>query len=358
MCVGCQLTKVDSTEVFGERILGIMNNAALAMMFSIGHRTGLFDTLAELRPSSSVEISKQAGLSERYVREWLGAMVVGGVVLYQAEADTYELPASHASLLTRDAGSDNLAVLCQYFSVLGAVEDEVVDCFKKGGGVPYSSYPRFQEVMAADSGQSVVPALMDDILPLVPGLLEKLENGIEVLDVGCGQGRALALMAQRFPKSRFTGYDISPDGIAAAQAMAEDQGLTNLHFYRQDAAQFTDENRFHLILTFDAVHDQAAPDQVLFNIRRALHPEGVYLMQDIDMHSHLDGNLEHPLGPLLYTISCMHCMTVSLAAGGAGLGATWGNELATSMLGNAGFNSIRIERLPHDIQNCYYISTH
>ncbi len=358
MCTNCipnPNIDPEKADQFGQKVMDMLNLSGLAFMMSIGHRTGLFDVLADLPPSTSEEIASKSGLNERYVREWLGAMLTGGVVLYDPSTKKFSLPVEHSSMLTRSAGADNIAALAQYFSILGTVEDKVVESFEKGGGVPYSDFPRFQEVMAADSGQSVLPALIDSILPLVPGLTERMENGIDVLDVGFGRGKALNMMAKRFPMSRFVGYEISEEGIAYGTAEAKELGNKNVHFVNQDASTFEDVDRFDLVCTFDAVHDQAKPDALLRNIQRALKPEGVYLMQDIDAHTNVEENVEHPLGTLLYTISTMHCMTVSLAMGGMGLGTMWGVELAQKMLADAGFKSVEIERLPHDIQNCFYI---
>ncbi len=357
MCTSCQLPELESlsSEAFGERILDIINSGALTLMISIGHRTGLFDTMKDLPPSTSEEIARVAELNERYVREWLGAMTVGRIVQYDPESETYTLPQPHAECLTRDAAPNNLAAFTQYMSVLGSVETRIVECFEKGGGVSYSEYPRFQSVMAEDSGQTVLPALCEHILPLVPGLNERLENGIDVLDVGCGSGLALLSLAERFPRSRFTGFDIDGTCVLNANARAAANGLPNVEFLIQDAATFSDTEAFDLIFTFDAVHDQASPDRLLSNIHRALRPGGVYLMQDIDAQSNVNGNLEHPMGPLLYTVSCMHCMTVSLAAGGKGLGAMWGEGVAREMLAEAGFEEIELHRLPHDVQNAYYV---
>lgn len=345
--------KVDAFET---KLVDMMNLGALGLMTSIGHRTGLFDTMASLPPSTSREIAEAARLNERYVREWLGAMYTGGVVEYEKDTETYWMPREHAGFLTRAAAANNLAALCQYFGQLGAVEDDVVECFHNGGGVPYEKFKRFHDIMAEDSGQSVLPALLDEILPLVPGLKERLFEGIDVLDVGCGVGLALILLARTFPNSRFTGYDFSKEGITRARAKAAEYGLKNIRFEVQDAAAIDETDAYDLILTFDAIHDQAKPAVVLTNIHRALREDGVYLMQDIRACSHVHGNTEHPIGPLLYTVSCMHCMTVSLAYGGDGLGTMWGEELALQMLRDAGFGSTRIEQLPHDIQNQYYIN--
>src|ERR687893_2211624 len=223
-------------EAFAERMVGVLNEGAIALMTSIGHRTGLFDVMAGLPPSTSEQIALTADLNERYVREWLAAMVVGRIVEHNPEEGTYYLPQEHAAFLTRAASPDNIAAFAQYIPLLGSVEDGIVESFKNGGGVPYSAFPRFQEVMAEDSGQTVLPALTEHILPLVPGLVERLEMGIDVLDVGCGSGRALNLMARTFPNSRFLGYDFSEEGVSRARAEAEQNGTTNVRFEIRDAA--------------------------------------------------------------------------------------------------------------------------
>jgi 2-polyprenyl-3-methyl-5-hydroxy-6-metoxy-1,4-benzoquinol methylase len=356
MCTMCMPEiDVQRADAFAERMLGVLNSGALAIMVSLGHRTRLFDAMAGMQPADSHEIAARAGLNERYVREWLGAMVTGGIVHYDPKAGAYRLPAEHAACLTRAAAPNNVAAFTQYIPQLGAVEDRIVECFRKGGGVPYEAFVRFHDIMAEDSGQTVLPALIDSILPLVPGLTRRLEAGIDVLDVGCGSGLALALMAQTFPGSRFVGYDFSEEGIGRARAEAHRRGLANLRFEIKDAATLDEVDAYDLIATFDAVHDQARPATVLRNIYRALRPDGVYLMQDIAGSSHVQNNMDHPMGPLLYTVSCMHCMTVSLAQGGDGLGAMWGEEKAREMLAEAGFRSVRVERLSHDVQNSYYI---
>lgn len=222
-------------EEFAGRMVGILNGGALALMVSVGYRTGLFDVMAGLPPSTTEQITAAAGLNERYVREWLGAMVTGGIVEHEPEGGTYRLLPEHAAFLTRAAAPDNIAAFAQYVAVLGSVEDKIVECFEKGGGVPYSAYPRFHEVMAEDSAQTVVAALLDSILPLVPGLTERLTAGIDVLDVGCGSGRALNLLARTFPNSRFVGYDLSEEAISRARAEAEERGTANVRFEVKDA---------------------------------------------------------------------------------------------------------------------------
>lgn len=342
---------------FEEWFVTAVNSGALMLMISIGHRTGLFDVMAGLEWTDSEELAGKSGLSERYVREWLGAMATGGVVEVD-ESENYRLPREHALFLTHGPEGENLAAFSQYIAVLGQVEDDIVECFEKGGGVPYEKYPRFHEVMAEDSGMTVLDALEDHILPLVPGLSGRLEEGISVLDVGCGRGRAILMMAEMFPQSRFHGIDLSEEAIGWAQKKAAEGGLENVTFEVKDATDFdktAEPEAYDFVTTFDAVHDQARPQAVLKGIYRTLKPGGIYLMQDIHSTGHVHTNMDHPLGPLLYTVSCMHCMSVSLAQGGDGLGAMWGREKAQEMLNKAGFTDITINRLDHDPQNDYYV---
>jgi len=354
------LPEIDSAkaEAFAGRFVTALNNGALCLMASIGHRTGLFDILSTLPPSTSEEIASRARLNERYVREWLGAMVAAGVVEVDPITTRFSLPTEHAAYLTRTAAADNMAVFAQYIGLLGGVEDDIVECFEKGGGVPYTRYPRFHAVMEEDSGQSVLSSLESHVLPLVPGLTERLATGIHVLDVGCGRGRIMSRLAELFPASVFLGMDFSEDAIEHARAEAFRKGLHNISFAVKDLSDFdrtAEADRFDFITTFDAVHDQARPLNVLRGIHRALTTSGVYLMQDIKGSSCVHNNIDHPIGTLLYTISCMHCMSVSLAQGGEGLGAMWGEEKTREYLQRAGFRSVETHRLAHDIQNNWYV---
>ncbi len=342
-------------DAFAEQVLGILNGGALALMLSLGHRAGLFDAMRRLDFETSRVIADAAGLQERYVREWLGAMVTAAIVDYDAAECRYRLPPEHAAALCRETSSHNLAATAQWIPLLARVEDEVLSCFERGGGVPYASYDRFHQVMAEDSDQTIVAALFDGVLPLVPGLAEALERGLDVLDVGCGSGRVLHALAERFPASRFTGYELSAEAVAEARALARDLGLRNTHFEVRDVADLAVDRGFDLITAFDAIHDQARPDHVLAGIRRALRPDGLFLMQDIGASSNVAANTGHLIGTLLYSLSCTHCMTVSLAQGGLGVGAMWGETMTREFLNNAGFHQVERHTLPHDIQNYYYL---
>jgi len=342
---------------FAERMLGVLNDGLLALMTSVGHRTALFDTMAGRPPSTSPQIAEAAGLQERYVREWLGAMVLGGIVAHDPELGTYELPAEAAACLTRAAGPDNMATLMQYVSLLGGVEDGIVECFRRGGGLPYSAYPRFFAVQSEDSGQLLDATLVQRTLPSFPAVQRRLAQGIEVADVGCGQGRAVNLMARAFPNSRFVGYDISKEAIAVAQAEAESWGLSNARFHVRDVAGLDLVRGYDLVFAFDAIHDQAQPRRVLRNVANALRPGGAFLMVEIKAHGSVHENYRLPLGLAFYAVSCLHCMTVSLADGGEGLGAMWGEPKARELLAEAGFTGIDVREIEGDIQNLYYLAT-
>lgn len=346
----------DRHSAFGERVVGMLNDSALTFMFSLGHRSGLLDALRRLnRPSTTYEIADESGLDERYIREWLGAMVTGCVIDYNPATRSYHLPPEHAEWLTREATPNNLAGIMQFMSIFGKIEDQVLECFQNGGGVPYEKFDRFHEVMAEESFQTVVAALDDHILPLVDGLNEDLERGVEAADVGCGRGLALIHMAKRFPNSQFTGYDFSEEAIVWANSEADRLDLHNVRFEVRDAAKLNEEKRFEVIFTFDAIHDQIDPHAMLTGIYQALTDDGLLLVQDIRTSSYVEKNLDHPVAPFLYTISTMHCMTVSLAHNGCGLGTCWGEELALKMFEEAGFNCVAVHTLDHDIMNNYYV---
>ena len=346
----------ESTQEFAERIVGAVDTASLAILLSIGHQTHLLDTMAQLPPATSAQIADAAGLSERYVREWLGGVVAGRIVDYDPAAQTYSLPRHRAAVLTRAAGPDNLARVAQFIPLLAEVEQKVIGCFRAGGGLSYSEYPRFHTLMAEESGEVFDAALIDVILPMADGLPERLRAGAEVADFGCGSGHAINVMAQAFPASRFTGIDFSDEGLGVGTDEARSLGLTNASFIARDVARFDGVDAYDVITAFDAIHDQAQPARVLENIYRALRPSGVFLMVDIKASSKLEDNVGVPFAPYLYTVSTMHCMSVSLGFDGDGLGTVWGKQLATSMLGDAGFGDVQVREIESDPINYYYVA--
>ncbi len=248
-----------------------------------------------------------------------------------------------------------MAAIASILPVWSSVEDKIVDCFENGGGVPYSEYGRFYQVMGEISNANVGKNLIENILKHKPDLFSALTKGIDVLDIGCGDGKIVMQLAKNFPNSNFMGVDLCHEPIESAKTRAQIAGLGNVEFFEADILEYPFNQQFDLITTFDVIHDLAFPDQVLSTINDLLKPiSGQYLMMDINASSNLENNEEHPLAPFLYTASTLHCMSVSLAQGGMGLGTVWGVEKAKEMLAEAGFSKVTIENYEHDIMNNYY----
>jgi len=350
--------QTSTNQPFSSYLLDVLNHGSLAVMISIGHRTGLFDAMHKLPPSTSGEIARAAGLNERYVREWLGAMTAGSIVecSLSGQNEVFSLAQEKAEYLCRFAAENNIAGIVQYIGLMGVVEDAIVERFRTGEGLPYSAYPRMQTILDEESGHTLPSIVHTAVVPLVPGLEQRLSSGIDAADLGCGSGRVPCMLAERYPNSRFTGIDFCVDAIEAARTRSVDRSLRNIRFLASDLADWREAASFDLITAFDTIHDQGRPDVVLGNIRAALRPDGVFLMQEIAASSHPGTNASLPMAAFLYSISCMHCMPVSLAQnGGMGLGAMWGRERAQELLAAAGFCDVCIERIPADIQNEYYI---
>lgn len=343
-------------EAFMDSVAAMANASALTTMIAIGKRTGLFETLASMPPADSNQIAVRSGLAERYVREWLAALVMGEIIIYEPEAQTYHLPPEHAASLTESGQLGDLGVLARLAVSLSRIEDDLVRCFQTGEGTNYHDYANFHEVMALDSAQTVVAGLFDHILPLVPGIDDRLRQGIDVLDAGCGRGRALLTLAEHYPNSRFTGYDLCADAIEWATGEAARRGLTNIRFRTKDMTGFDESARYDLVTSFDAVHDQKDPGALIAGLHQALRPGGTYLMQDIGGSARLENNRDFPMAALLYTISCLHCTPVSLGQGGKGLGTMWGWETAKALLEETGFSPVVKHVLPHDPMNVWFVA--
>jgi SAM-dependent methyltransferase len=288
------------------------------------------------------------------VREWLGAMATGGVFSYDAGTQTYTLPPEHALLLTGTT-MRNIAPTSRMVTLLARHVSAVAECFRHGGGVPYSAYrPEFTEVMDDNWRRIYDDQLVSGFLPSVPGLSDRLAAGIRVADIGCGTGHAINVLARAFPASTFVGYDLAADAIERAGAEAAALGLDNARFDVRDVTTLPSEPPLDLILAFDAIHDQADPLTVLRRVRARLAAGGVFYMVEFKFASDVGANLSNPFAPLYYGISTLHCMTVSLAAGGAGLGAVWGEQVARRLLAEAGFHHVELVDTPRP-QNCAFV---
>ncbi len=349
------MEQVDRQRVkeFAGKLLGIYTGSVLTKLIGVGHETGLFEAAAG-GPGTSVQIAERAGLNERYVREWLGAMATSGVFTYDPASRRYALPPEHAALLTGHSAR-NFAPMSQMLNHFGTHLKQLIQCFRDGGGIPYSAFrPEFTKVMDDTWRRIYDEHLLTGFLAAAPEIPERLTSGIRVADIGCGTGHTINLMGRAYPRSTFVGYDLAEDAIGQAREEARTMELPNVRFEVRDVTTLPAERTFDLITAFDAIHDQVAPDAVLAAVRRALAPGGIFLMIDFKFSSSVEGNMSNPYAPLYYGISTMHCMTVSLAEGGAGLGTVWGMELARQMLAEAGFTRVDVLDSPRP-QNCIYI---
>ena len=352
-------------QLFSEKMIQILNQGALNLAMGLGYRMGLFDAMDALRAPSPVSvISKAAGLNARYVLEWLGVMATGGIVILSRDSDgqdLFYLPKAHADVITRRSGNANLGVYTQEIPLLTAsVYDAVADGFRTGQGISYDHYPRFQRFMGQLADAKHNQVLVDLFLPSVEKgkMVEKLNRGISVCDLGCAEGVALILMAEAFPNSRFVGLDISEAILEKAEVNARAKGLRNITFLKEDAALLEDQRLLHktfdYVTAFDAIHDQTRPLEALKGAVAILKDGGAFSMVDIAAASELSRNMDHPMGMFLYTVSLMHCMPVGLMDGGSGLGMMWGREKAVSMLKKSGFDQVSVEEIPEDPFNLHF----
>lgn len=351
------ISTLDEAKVgaFAEQLMAVYTGALTSCMVDLGRRTGLFDA-AWQGPATSAVLAQRAGVQERYVREWLGAITCAGIATYEPATQTYTFPPEHLACLTGSTEM-NLAPLSAACTHLTHFIEPVAHAFRNGGGVPYDQYrPAFTDVMDGLSRPMMDGILVDKVVPLAGDLRERLTAGARVADIGCGTGHTTNLLAQAFPASTFVGYDLAIDALERATKEAEAWGLTNVSFAVQDVAELLSEPAFGAAVVFDAIHDQADPAAVLARIFDALAPGGVFLMFEPRASSHLERNVQNPSATMLYAVSTLHCMTVSLASHGAGLGTCWGQELALRMLSDAGFVDIEVHDAPGDPMDSVYVA--
>jgi SAM-dependent methyltransferase len=285
------------------------------------------------------EIAAGAAIDERYTREILSGLAASGAIDYDPESQVFTMSPEHALFL---ADQDSPYFMGGWFDMIPSVMtqiDAVAVAAKDGGGVPF---PDFGDGMIRGidrgNGPSQRVFLVRRWLPAVPGLVERLEAGARVADVGCGTGTAAILMAQAFPASLIFGFDVSDESLDVARTRAVD--VPNVEFARHGAEDFPVDPGFDLVTTFDVIHDLADPAAGLARIRAALRPDGQYLMMEPNASSHLENNLNNRAA-MLYGVSALHCMTQSLAVGGEGLGAAWGREMAEDYARAAGFSGFQ-----------------
>jgi SAM-dependent methyltransferase len=283
-------------------------------------------------------------------------MATGGLIDYDAPTETYTMPMPIAVVLT--GGPLPLGTIAGLQTHLGKHVHEVARVFRDGGGVPYSAYrPEFTDLMDQIGRTWYDTALVETCLPLADGLADRFAAGAAVADVACGTGHALVVLARRFPASQFVGIDLDDGAISRARSEATGAGLTNVRFEVGDAARLSYAETFDAVFVFDALHDQVDPDAVLRGIHAALKPGGTFVMKEPHAGDALEENIGNPFAPIMYSISTLHCLTVSLAHDGAGIGTVFGEQRARRMLADAGFDLRRVESAPGDPMDAVYISS-
>ena len=331
----------DRIEAFLEKFTGILSGTTTLGLLAVADRSGLSAYLGEHESGTTSEIAEGASLDERYVTEILSGLAAAGVVEYEPSTSVFTLPPEHALFLADEASPYFMGGWLDMLpSVMSQVEG-VANATVHGGGVGFEEFGR-TIIRGIDRGNAPSQRifLTSKWLPAVAGMVDRLEQGIRVADVGSGSGTAAILMANAYPNSEVVGYDVSGDSVAVARSRSED--IPNVEFHRYTAEDIPTEPGFDLVTTFDVIHDLADPKAGLTRIKEALRPDGSYLMMEPNAGSDLEKNL-NDRGALLYGISTLHCMTQSLAAKGAGLGAAWGEEMAKDYAIDAGFKSF--ERL-------------
>lgn len=330
------------TEAFASRVMNDTSGLLVTVMAAIGDRLGLFKSLSDQGPATSAELAARAGINERYAREWLGGMASAGYVEYDPGSGRFRVPAEHAAVLAQEAGPFFIGGVYQRLIGMLKPLDLLLRAFREGGGVPVSVFnDDVWEGMERGSVCWVENLLVQQWMPAVSDVQARLEQGAAVADVGCGHGRALIKLAQAFPKSRYVGYDVFEPTIRRAAVYAEAAGVADRVSFRcLDAARGLPE-QYDVITSFDVLHDAVDPSALLRAIRRALRPDGTYLLLEINCSDRLEEN-SGPIASTRYGNSILYCMTTSLAEGGAGLGTLGLPEpRLRELCGEAGFHRFR-----------------
>ncbi|NIR29441.1 MAG: methyltransferase domain-containing protein [Gammaproteobacteria bacterium] len=333
----------DRVRAFTQEVFRDMAGAMTAGLAYVGVRTGLFRVMAGKGPLSVTEVVEASGLEPRYVEEWLQGMSCAGYLEYEPEEQTYRLPEEHAYLLASD-GTDHFAGgLYHMAPALLGVAPRVAEAFEMGGGVPFEAYGE-EGVRALDliNRGNYENRLVGYWLPKLPNVVQRLEQGAWVLDVGCGVGRVPLALARAFPRSRYLGLDLHAESVRAAQRSAEREGLSErVRFVAGGIESVDPEDGFDFITACDCVHDFARPLETLREIRRLLKPDGTLLVVEPKVADRLEDN-RNPIATMFYGFSVFHCMTQSLAAGGPGLGTCMGPARTEALMREAGFGRFEI----------------
>lgn len=342
----------DRIQAFMERFVEMAAGATTIGLLAIADRAGLNQFMADHQPRTNAEIAAKAGLQPRYVEEVLSGLAAAGVYDFDAATGQFSLAPEHAVFVAQEASPYFMGGWFDMIPAMYEQIDDLVEATRVGGGVPFEQFgPGMIRGIARGNGPAQEILLVSKWLPGVTGLVERLESGIRVADVGCGSGSAIITMARAYPASQFVGYDISLDQIGIARERGED--TPNLTFELARVEDLPTTPAFDLITSFDVIHDLADPEAGLNRIHQALAERGQLFMMEPAADSDLEENLT-PRGALLYGVSAMHCMTQSLARGGQGVGAVWGRQAIEQAARRAGFATVtRLERISNTFSDFF-----
>jgi SAM-dependent methyltransferase len=332
-------TKLDA---FLLRAVGDLSAGYGGVMVSLGSKLGLYKAMAGAGPISSKELAARTGCAERYVREWLNAQAAGGYVGYHAVSDTYELSPEQAMVLADEDSPVFIPSAWQVPASMWFDEHKAMDAFRTGKGVAWGEHDgRLYCGVAAFYRNAYRGSLLSEWLPALDGVVERLDAGIAVADVGCGYGHSTLLMAQAFPRSRFHGYDVHPASIDEARRNADEAGLAGR--VRFDVARAVDYpgERYGLICFFDCLHDMGDPVAAARHAASVLAPDGTVMLVEPFANDRVEDNLS-PVARLYYAASTTLCCAHAIAEGGhLVLGAQAGEARLAEVFRKAGFTHFR-----------------
>lgn len=312
------------------------------VMISVGHKLGLYKSMAGAGPLSAPEVANRAGCAERYVREWLNGQAAGGYVTYHPESETYELTPEQAFVLADENSPVHFPPAWDITASMWLDQEQTLQAFRTGEGIPWGEHnDRLYCGVAAFFGNAYRGELVPNWLPALEGVEDKLKTGATVADIGCGHGRSTIIMAEAYPRSRFHGYDLHPGSIEAARENARQAGVEDrVEFDVADARDYPAKG-FDLICYFDCLHDMGDPVGAAEHARRSLDENGTAMLVEPFAHDRLEDNI-NPVGRLYYSASASLCCAHSLSEDvGMALGAQAGESRLAQVFKEAGFSELR-----------------